>query len=307
VPKTSIILLTKNAGDLFPEVLEGLFCCAGIEEAEVILIDSGSVDRTLSHAARYPRIQTHEIPPETFSHGRARNLGARLATGEILIFLVQDATPVAPDFLTALVAPLADPRVAASYGRQVPRPSANPVEQHFLEVTYPDTPSVRAHDASSTTTLHSIFFSNVCSAIRRQVWEEIPFDEGLIMSEDQNWAKEALRRGYLVVYQPAAAVHHSHSYNLIQILQRNFDSGCSLVGIIEDSPHQMASYELKHLVSGIEHLLHGDRSAWIPYFFLHETIRSVGFALGTISRWLPRRVSHHLSLHKAHWSRVGAR
>ena len=102
----SIIILTKNGGNLFQEVLAGLFACQGIDEAEIILIDSGSYDLTLEYAARYPKIQVHRILPDEFGHGRTRNLGARLSKGDILVFLVQDAIPTTPDFLIRLMAPL---------------------------------------------------------------------------------------------------------------------------------------------------------------------------------------------------------
>jgi rhamnosyltransferase len=297
----SITILTKNAGNLFQEVLEGLFACTGIDTAEIILIDSGSHDSTLKYAARYPQIQMHRILPAEFGHGRTRNLGAKLSQGDIIVYLVQDAIPINPDFLLHLVAPMTCPTVAAVYGRQLPRASANPVEQFFLQATYPELAQTRSCDPSSKSTISSIFFSNVCSAIKRQVWEQVPFNENLIMSEDQQWAKEVLQKGFSIVYEPTAAVFHSHNYGLKQVFRRNFDSGCSLRGIVGDSFPRMVSYELNHLRRGIKYLANRDKAAWIPYFFLHEAARSLGFALGQKSHLLPTRAKYYLSLHKYYW------
>jgi rhamnosyltransferase len=267
----------------------------------LVLIDSGSYDLTLEYAARYPEIQVHRIFPAEFGHGCTRNLGARLSKGNVLVYLVQDATPTTPDFLARLVAPLTRPGVAASYGRQLPRASANPVEQFFLQTTYPHLPQIRSYDPSNQPTISSIFFSNVCSAINRQVWEKIPFDESLIMSEDQQWAKEVLLAGFSIVYEPAAAVWHSHNYGLKQVLQRNFDSGCSLRGVVGDSMSQMVAYELNHLRAGIKHLVREGNTAWISYFFLHEAVRAIGFALGQKAHLLPSVVKRRFSLHKYYW------
>jgi rhamnosyltransferase len=299
----SIIILTKNAGPLFKEVLAGLLACRGIEEAEIILIDSGSQDLTLDYAAQYPHIRVHRISAGDFGHGRTRNLGAHLARGDVLVYLVQDATPANTDFLNRLIAPLNDPRVVAAYGRQLPRTFTNPIEKFFLETTYPNRAQLRDYDSSGEGTLRSIFFSNVCSAIKRCVWEQVPFDEGLIMSEDQQWAKEVLQKGYAIAYEPAAVVFHSHNYGLRLVLQRNFDSGYSLIGVVNDSFMQMVHYEIKHLLTGISQLARGGNTRWIPYFFCYEVTRSLGFFLGKNSHLLPASAKRHLSLHKFYWKR----
>ena len=49
----SIILLTKNAGISFRALLEVVFAQEGVD-FEVILIDSGSQDETLSFAREFP-------------------------------------------------------------------------------------------------------------------------------------------------------------------------------------------------------------------------------------------------------------
>jgi rhamnosyltransferase len=299
--RLSIIILTKNAGPHFQEVLVGLFSCTGIDKAEIIVIDSGSVDLTLDYARCYPQIRIHSISPGEFGHGRTRNLGMRLAHGDILIYLVQDATPATPDFLLRLTAPLANQEVAATYGRQLPRVTANPVEQFFLQTTYPDFLQTRTFAVSQGITIRSIFFSNVCSAIRRSVWNRIAFDEQLIMSEDQKWAKEVLLQGHSIVYEPSATVIHSHNYGLKKVMQRNFDSGYSLRGIVKDSWASMIHYELNFIRAGIKWLRKLGKTSYIPYFFLHEAARSLGFALGQKAHFLPTWVNCRFSLHKNYW------
>ena len=50
--------------------------------------------------------------------------------------------------------------------------------------------------------------SNGNSALRRSLWQEFPFDEDLPAAEDKAWGREALARGYAIVYDPAAPVWH---------------------------------------------------------------------------------------------------
>src|SRR5258705_5556824 len=227
----SIIILTKNGGELFADVLARLFECDGILEAEILVIDSGSTDRTIEYAMRHPQIRLHRIPAAEFGHGKTRNLGARMTTRPVIVYLVQDATPAMPDFLTRLAMPLSDEGLAGVYGRQLPRSWTNKLERIFLDSTYPDAREVRSCAERRALGIRDIFFSNVCSAIRRDVWERIPFDDSLIMSEDQLWAKQVLLAGQRLLYEPGAVVFHSHNYGLREVVKRNFYSGASLLGI----------------------------------------------------------------------------
>lgn len=297
----SIIILTKNGGDLFADVLAGLFACAGILESEILVIDSGSSDRTIEHARVYPQIRIHKIPAAEFGHGKTRNLGARMTTRPVIVFLVQDATPATADFLTRLATPLEDEGFAGVYGRQLPRPWTNKLERIFLNSTYPDTREVRACVSQRPLGIRDIFFSNVCSAMRRDVWERIPFDETLIMSEDQLWAKQVLLSGQRLLYEPGAVVFHSHNYGLKDVFKRNFDSGVSLVGIAEDTFAAMVIYEARHLVHCVGRLLRGADLLWIPYLLAYEATRAIAFAVGQRAHLLPRWITRRLSLHKYHW------
>ncbi|HEX9670283.1 MAG TPA: glycosyltransferase [Thermoanaerobaculia bacterium] len=305
-PEISVVLLTKDGGARFAEVLDGLFACDGIESAEVLVVDSGSTDGTAERAAAHPGVALHRIPAAEFGHGRTRNLGARLARGRRLVFLVQDATPAGPDFLRRLTAPLADPGVAAAYARQVARPEADPVERLYLEAVYPERPEERSGAGAARMGIQDMFFSNVASALWREVWERFPFDESLVMSEDQQWAKAALRAGWRIVYEPCAVVLHSHHYPLARVFQRNFDSGASLQGIAEDPLPALAAYELRQLAAGCRALARRGEAAWIPRLLAFEAARSAGFAAGRGERLLPRWLKRRLGLHKAWWERAGA-
>lgn len=300
----SIVLLTKNGGDLFGRVIDGLMACDGARDAEILVIDSGSTDGTLAHARRHPEIRVHEIPPGEFGHGKTRNLGAKLTSRPILVFGVQDATPTGPEFLRELIAPLDDPEVAGAFGRQIAYDWTNRIEKMFMAAQYPETRTVKQRSGDGPMGIKDMFFSNVCSAIRRSVFERIPFDETLIMSEDQMWAKSALLAGHKVVYQGTAAVLHSHNYRLKEVFKRNFDSGVSLVGVAEDSFPSMVRYELSYLASGIRDLARTRDALWIPYFLAYEATRAVAFTTGQRAHLLPTPLKRLFSLHHYHWNRT---
>ena len=59
------------------------------------------------------------------------------------------------------------------------------------------------------------FFSNNNSALRRKIWNKIPFPE-VDFGEDQTWAKKAIESGNSIAYQHDSIVFHSHDFSFIQ-------------------------------------------------------------------------------------------
>ena len=161
----------------------------------------------------------------------------------MIVYLVQYATRQRETFSCGC-----DEGFAGVFGRQLPRPWTNKIERVFLDSTYLDAREVRVCPEQRAFGIRDIFFSNVCYAIRRDVWERIPFDESLIMSEDQLWAKQVLLASHQLLCEPSAQVFHLHNYGLRDFFRRNFDSGASLVGIAQDTFANMVSYEGRHAV-----------------------------------------------------------
>ena len=224
-PATSVVIPVLNAEPYLPALLDSFARQAPRPPGEVILVDSGSTDRTVALAAGRPGVRV--IPIERFSHGRARNLGALAAGGEVVVFLSQDALPADERWLAELLAPFDDPQVAAAYSRQIPRPDANPMERHWLESRVPDGEPVSRAAGPGEFSMDLVFFSNVSSAVRREALLAHPFDEELIMSEDQQFSRDVITAGMAVVYQPHSVVVHSHNYSLATCSPRASGSSTS--------------------------------------------------------------------------------
>jgi GT2 family glycosyltransferase len=62
-------------------------------------------------------------------------------------------------------------------------------------------------------------FDDVCSCIRRSVWERLPF-RPTVIAEDVEWARDALLAGWRLAYVPQAMVVHSHERSARHELQR---------------------------------------------------------------------------------------
>lgn len=299
--KISVVIPVLNAAQTLAAQLEAIMNQRPAPPDEIILVDSLSTDATRRIGLSHPRVRV--VPIARFSHGRARNLGAREAGGDMVVMMTQDAMPADDSWLAALLAPLADPRVAAVYSRQVPRKEAPPTEQFFLQYHFPPGPSVRrSRPPDRALTFPDVFFSNVSSAARRSLLLRYPFDEALIMSEDQQFARDLLNAGWTVVYQPESAVVHSHCYSLATAFRRYFDSVYSLTLIFPTQDLRLsAAMGRRYLRSEMAYILRR-HPFYFPYYCLYNLSKGAGAFLGHFASCLPRRMARAFSLHRYHWN-----
>jgi glycosyltransferase involved in cell wall biosynthesis len=112
-PPVSIIIPAYNYARFLPEAIESALE-QRYELIEVVVVDDGSTDETPQVAQLYgERIRYDRTPNRGLS--AARNHGARLATGELIVFLDAD-NRLDPSFVSDTVAALqGDPCVAFAY------------------------------------------------------------------------------------------------------------------------------------------------------------------------------------------------
>ncbi|MFQ5941172.1 MAG: glycosyltransferase family A protein, partial [Nitrososphaerales archaeon] len=123
--KVSVVIPTKNSGPEFELTLEKLKNQKGIKEIEIVVVDSGSEDDTVRTAKRYTN-RVYSVTPKEFNHGATRNFGAEQASGDYILFNVDDAVPIGDYWLYNIVKVLEnDSQVGAVTCRQVPKSDAD--------------------------------------------------------------------------------------------------------------------------------------------------------------------------------------
>lgn len=178
---------------------------------EIIVVDSGSTDATVSIASAFPTRVVH-VEPDDFSFGRACNIGCEAARdADLVVFVSAHCYPVYESWLEQLIGPFIDQDVAVAYGRQTGPPGVRFSEQRLFETWFPRT-SVRRQ--------RHPFCNNANAVIRRSVWEQISYDEYLTGLEDLDWAKRALDLGHVLAYVAEAPVVHVHEETFSQVVNR---------------------------------------------------------------------------------------
>lgn len=222
-PSVTVAVLTFNGEQYLDALLAAVESQRYDGEVDVLVIDSGSTDRTLEIIAAHPVARLHSIPNSEFGHGTTRNLAAQLATGEFVAYLTHDAVPASDRWLGELIAPMADDeRIAAVVGKQVARRSAPPVLKYDIRRVFermgPDYGITVVWDTGRAVSegerAAAAFYSDANSAARRSVLTgPVPYRD-VAYAEDQLFGRDVFDGGLRKAYAPQAAVEHSNDTTL---------------------------------------------------------------------------------------------
>jgi rhamnosyltransferase len=299
----SISILTKNEELNIGACLTAVFSQKFDGKFDVLIVDSGSTDATLEIARRFP-IRIEQILPEEFHHARTRNFAAALGKGAIIVNLSGDAIPASETWLQELLANFNDPSVGAVYGRQFPKPASTMERHDTFDAIYGEERIVKDPAHQNGIGFRFYHFSDVNSALRRSMWESIPYPEDFKTFEDLAIAKRILDAGWKIVYEPKAPVFHSHHYTAKQLLKRYFDIGHTLrqLGIWEESGTRSSLLRsLGQLLSKqINRSKGGGTSNGLKTAMSQSFAKSVGLLLGLNERFLPLSLKRHLSSYRVY-------
>lgn len=274
---------------------------------KLLIVDSGSTDGAVDRippSASYP-LEVIQIPNAEFGHGRTRNLLAERASGDLIVFLTQDAQPIGPEWLRSLKAPFADPMVDAVFGKQIARSESSPMVRREIDSAFETLERLPFRRTGSVEGggWTAGFFSNCNSAIRATTLRQIPFRD-VEYAEDQRFARDLLDSGGTIEYCPRARVEHSHDYSPLENLRRSFDetrglyralgkeprTGLALVVLaIRDTARDLRIIWTDHCVAWPERLY------WSMRAPLHNGGRRLAVQLAMWER-LPMQIADWLSL-----------
>ncbi len=296
----SILLLTKNGASDLEKLLPAIHRQRQVDRYELIAVDSASTDGTVPLLRRFGA-SVLEIPSQEFHHSRTRNLAAMQARGNILVFLSQDAIPTSDFWLSRLMSGFSDPKVGAVYGRQLPRSHSKSERQDTFDMVYGPKRIVKDPAHRNGLGYRFYHFSDVNAAIRRDVWESTRFPEDLKVFEDLGIAKLILDRGWKIVYEPDAAVIHSHQHSTVSLFKRYFDIGYTLKKLhIWDTPGTKKTMlrdswrMLKRKINPSRERGQQDVGAGIQ----QHMAKSFGLFLGINQALLPLALKRHLSAYR---------
>ena len=260
----SIIIPTCNGGSTLARTLDAIRNQRYGGRVQLLVLDSGSTDGTVERAD-WAGAEVRRIAPGTFHHAGTRNLGLQLARFEKVLFMVQDAVPATDYWLRDMVACLEGNTIAAAYAGHLPQDDADTYarfevqeyrtylgsEQSLQQLTR----SSDFEEAPYWEAYRMARLDNVCAIYRRAVLESIAFPE-VDFAEDLAWARDALRAGHAILYQPRVQVKHSHNRSPEYNFKRQVINAVWRAKIMGRVPEDLSFMELPDLLaltSGMQH------------------------------------------------------
>jgi glycosyltransferase involved in cell wall biosynthesis len=257
--KVSIIIPTKNAGKDFDLVLERIRYQKGLQEIKLIVIDSGSSDGTIQISQKYGA-EIHTIKSEDFNHGLTRNLGATYATGDYILFMVQDAIPIGDYWLFQLVKALySDNEIAGVTCRQIPQSNAD----LFCSFLMYNHDKFMGYDNDKVMQIRKENFDklpaeekrrhagieNVCLCIKKDIFTRFKFKK-MDFAEDLDLGIRLIESGHKIGFMHSAGVIHSHNRSAEYFMKRGYVENKILAGILKTNP-TIIEADVDVILSGI--------------------------------------------------------
>lgn len=222
-PFVSVIIPVRNRPKDIGDCLQSIrHLCYPQEKIEVIVVDDASTDDTAAVVRSFGvKLICND---RCKGPGACRNMGARNASGEILVFLDSDCT-ASPDWFTDIVPFFRLPGIDAIGG--------------FVAGYFRTAALDRYEDAFSSLNMGkrmlfagtdpSMFYVPTCNLfVRREVFQEMKgFRPEMQVGEDVDFCWRLRRAGYRLLYLPLGTVFHKHRNTLGKMLKRRFDYGTS--------------------------------------------------------------------------------
>lgn len=214
----SLIIRAKNEARTIEKTINA-YLEQTVTPSEIVLVDNNSTDATRDIAKKYKAKIV--IIKDNFSHAYSCNAGAKAATGNLLLYTNAHSIPVSPTMVAEGMRHFADKKVATVTGDQLPPLDAGKFDK-TLEDAYKKffgAPQVVTY-TKRTLMGRPGLLSTVNGIIRRDVWEEHPFDETLSFAEDTALAYHYISLGYNSVVDPGFSVYHYHKHPFLENVSR---------------------------------------------------------------------------------------
>jgi len=253
----------------------------------------------------------HTIPQHEFDHAGTRRLATELINADVYIFMTQDAYPAHPDTFEKLIKNLfLEEKIGCAYGRQLPKPEANPLSIHGRLFNYPEMSQTKYFSDKKKLGIKTCFNSDNLAAYKKEALQTVGgFPQKLLTGEDAYVAAKLLLQDYAIRYVADACIYHSHNLSIKQEFHRYFSIGVfhrQENWIIKEF-NAADSEGLRFIYSEIRFLLKNKNYFWIPRAMISTVVKWIAYKLGFYESFIPVAIKKSLGINPAFWSKKEAK
>jgi len=231
----SVVIPAYNAGSTMETLLNRLFSQRGVRKVEIVVVDSGSTDGT-PELCRKHGAKVVEISQSEFSHSYSRNLGAKTACGDILLFMTQDAMPVNKNWMSSLIGPIVSGEAAAVSCREL-CPEGTDLYYQIAAWNHADFMGIRENDRlyhielneTAESLRRKASLSDVSTAIDARVFKKFLYRFNY--AEDLDMGLRLLKSGHAIKLLASTQTIHGHNRLAGYYLKRSYVEAKTLVSI----------------------------------------------------------------------------
>lgn len=257
----SIIIPTRNGGDLWKKNLNKIISQKNIPNKEIIVLDNNSTDDTAIYAKK-KGCKVYKIKENQFGHGKTRAYGAKKAKGDYLIYTVQDATPTSLHTYSKLINFLKKYKLAAASGKQLPHLDADSyakwqIYYHYkaLQLQHNDfVANGKMIDPKSFSNLSPetkrryLSIDDVIACYTKSVFKKYNFLTNIDFAEDLELAQKILLDKNKIGFTNQVTVRHSHNINELYAFKRSYIETIALSNIFSKKKSILAKLHKKNKI-----------------------------------------------------------
>lgn len=305
-PELSVIIPTYGRGAVMEATILRMLACARAVSAEIVVVDDGSHDDTPDRLRRlsalHPELVTHRV--DNGGPARARNIGATLARGRILVFAGDDVSPPGNEFLSIHAgahARFTDVGTAILGKITWPNYDQLPVNAVMSHVQGEGEQQFGFYNMVGYTWYDwRLFYSSNVSVKKALVpdWLTQGYDSSFTLAayEDPEFALRTTLRlseageTFRMFYVPAANLVHHHPYSLAGFIARQVSVGMMAQRFLELHPARAGDLGLAAIVTRMAITSGGESLPVEHYFSVFEGLKSWALV-----------IEHHYGLGQQNW------
>lgn len=252
--KVSVVVIAYNLADKITACLDSILD-QDFFQYEVIVVDDGSVDGTAEKVNSY---SVRLIKQKNQGRAAARNAGARVSRGEVIVLLDGDCI-VGRDFVRKMVVPLQDRKIGMTQG--------------YIDIANPENLIARLNFIRARDIFRNLeyldFAWGAAMGMKRNLFERMGgFNDSIKFGEEDDLAYRLLDEGYRIYLVKEARFFHHFTESLWKHLIRHAKTAKWMVRLLMVKKR----YTTQHfpLVKYFQLLVHALMILSMPLLILEE-------------------------------------